>query len=128
LDEIAHILLPREGVVECYVLETAGVVTDVCSFYHLPSTVVNDTKNPKLRAVYSYYNVATSIPLVDLMQDSLICARNSGADVFNALDLSDNLAIMEPLLFGVGDGNLQYYVYNWKCPEVTPHEVGLVLL
>lgn len=39
-----------------------------------------------------------------------------GFDVFNALDLMENKTFLEKLKFGIGDGNLQYYLYNWKCP------------
>lgn len=66
--------------------------------------------------------------LESLMRDALILARNTGADVFNALDLMENKTVFENLKFGIGDGHLQYYLYNWKCPEIEPNEVGLVLL
>ena len=120
--------MPRQDVVECYVKITNGVVTDVCSFYHLPSSVIGHPKHSKLNAVYSYYNVATTIPFIDLMRDALVLARRNGADVFNALNVQGNGPIFEPLRFGVGDGNLQYYVYNWKAPEIDPLDIGLVLL
>ena len=48
-------------------------------------------------------------------------------DVFNALDLMDNAEFLEKLKFGIGDGNLQYYLYNWRCPTMQPKDVGLVL-
>jgi len=44
-------------------------------------------------------------------------------DVFNALDLMDNKEFLEKLKFGPGDGNLQYYLYNWKCPGILPAKV-----
>ena len=47
--------------------------------------------------------------------------------MFNALDLMDNTEFLEKLKFGVGDGNLQYYLYNWRCPGMTPKKIGLVL-
>lgn len=68
------------------------------------------------------------MPLVNLMRDCLVQARNTGCDVFNALDLMDNKEFLEPLKFGIGDGNLQYYLYNWKCKEMKPNDVGIVLL
>ena len=34
---------------------------------------------------------------------------------------------LEKLKFGIGDGNLQYYLYNWKCPKMDPKNIGLVL-
>ena len=49
-----------------------------------------------------------------------------GFDVFNALDLMENKQFLEKLKFGIGDGNLQYYLYNWKCPDVTPEQVSIV--
>ena len=47
--------------------------------------------------------------------------------MFNALDLMDNAEFLEQLKFGIGDGNLQYYLYNWRCPAMKNENVGLVL-
>lgn len=44
-------------------------------------------------------------------------------DVFNALDLMENSEFLEELKFGQGDGNLQYYLYNWRCPRMQPEKV-----
>lgn len=129
--EVAHVLLPRPGVINTYVIEGHNkTVTDMCSFYHLPSTVTKHEKHKKLYAVYSYYNVATTIPYIDLMRDLLIFARNEGADCVNALDVMANGqdSVLEALKFGLGDGYLQFYVYNWRCPVIEPSEVGLVLV
>jgi glycylpeptide N-tetradecanoyltransferase len=126
-EEVAHWLLPREHVINSYVVETKGKITDMVSFYHLPSTILN--MDDTLHAAYSFYNVANTVPLVDLMKDALTLAKNEcNADVFNALDLMDNSSFLEPLKFGIGDGNLQYYIYNWACPEMPPGKVGIVLL
>lgn len=46
-----------------------------------------------------------------------------GFDVFNALDLMENKTFLEKLKFGIGDGNLQYYLYNWKCPCMGSEKV-----
>ena len=47
--------------------------------------------------------------------------------MFNALDLMENRAFLEELKFGMGDGHLHYYLYNFKCPEIPPEKVGVVL-
>ncbi len=37
--------------------------------------------------------------------------------------------VLKQLKFGVGDGRLRYYLYNWRVPdELQPSQVGLVLL
>lgn len=48
----------------------------------------------------------------------------AGFDVFNALDLMENRVFLEQLKFGIGDGNLQYYLYNWRCPSIPPNKVS----
>jgi glycylpeptide N-tetradecanoyltransferase len=125
-EDVAHWLLPRDKVIESFVVETDGKITDFISFYHLPSSILRHAST--LYAAYSYYNVATSVLMVDLMKDALILAKKAGCDVFNALNLMDNGDLMDHLKFGMGDGNLQYYIYNWACPEMTPEKVGIVLL
>lgn len=51
-------------------------------------------------------------------------------DVFNALDIFDNTSFMKELKFGIGDGKLRYYLYNWRVlgKDIEPSGVGLVLL
>lgn len=129
-EDVRHWICPHKGVVESYVVEDPATqrITDFCSFYHLPSTVLGHTVHKEVKAAYSYYNVATVTPLVQLMEDALIFARNSGVDVLNCLDLMENKEFIEKLKFGVGDGTLHYYLYNWKCPFMAPEQVGLVLL
>lgn len=126
-DDVAHWLLPRPKVINSFVVENQnGEITDLCSYYHLPSTILG--RADTLFAAYSYYNVATSVSWVDLMRDCLILAKNEGADVFNALNLMENDEFLKELKFGLGDGNLQYYLYNWGCPTMQSKDIGIVLL
>ncbi|CAG07255.1 unnamed protein product, partial [Tetraodon nigroviridis] len=120
-EEVEHWLLPRENIIDTYL--NGGKVTDFLSFYTLPSTIMNHPVHHSLKAAYSFYNVHTVTPLLDLMQDALILAKSKGFDVFNALDLMENKTFLEKLKFGIGDGNLQYYLYNWKCPIMGADKV-----
>lgn len=52
-----------------------GVLTDFTSFYTLPSTVMHHPLHRSLKAAYSFYNVYTQTPLLDLMNDALILAK-----------------------------------------------------
>jgi len=75
-----------------------------------------------------FYNVATKTPLNQLIKDGLIKAAELKYDVFNCLDVCDNGKFLDELKFGPGDGNLQYYLFNFKCPKLEPKQVGLVLM
>ncbi|NXE71082.1 NMT1 tetradecanoyltransferase, partial [Calcarius ornatus] len=126
-EEVEHWFVPQENIIDTFVVESApGEVTDFLSFYTLPSTIMNHPTHKSLKAAYSFYNVHTKTPLIDLMSDALILAKSKGFDVFNALDLMENKTFLEKLKFGIGDGNLQYYLYNWKCPSMAPEKVSAV--
>ena len=128
--EFKHWLLPRTDVIYSFVVEHPEThkITDMVSFYSLPSSVLGNEKHTQLRAAYCYYVFANGTKLLDLMQDALILAKTHHFDVFNALDILDNEAFLKELKFGIGDGHLQYYMYNWRCANVKPNQVGLVLL
>jgi len=129
-DEFAHWFLPREGIINSYVIESPETheITDLTSFYTLPSSILGHPTHKTLKAAYAFYTVATSSPLTTLLKDALIFARKNNFDVYNCLDIMDNETFLDELKFGRGDGNLQYYLYNWKCPEMPSNKVGLVLL
>ncbi|XP_071453218.1 glycylpeptide N-tetradecanoyltransferase 2 [Hetaerina americana] len=127
-EEFRHWFLPQSGIVDSFVVEgEKGDLTDFVSYYTLPSTVMHHPIHKSLKAAYSFYNVSTKTNWVDLMGDALVSAKNSGFDVFNALDLMENKKFLKPLKFGIGDGYLQYYLYNWRCPSMPPNKIGLVL-
>ena len=128
--EFAHWLIPRPGVVSSFVISGGdnGAVTDLLSYYHLPSSVIGHREHTDLFAVYSYYNVPGTVSLEGLLEDALILARREGVDVFNALDVLANGAVLPKLKFGPGDGTLHYYVYNYATKPMAAGECGLVLL
>ncbi len=87
-EEFAHWFLPRPNIVDCYVVEkpsgAAGtpngvvndiLITDMISFYTLPSTIMSHPTYNSLKAAYSFYNVANTTSWVDLMGDALVLAK-----------------------------------------------------
>lgn len=104
-EEVSHWFLPQDNIIDTYVVEVAGVdlntqgwrdplmkgfivcvvllsaqgagglLTDFASFYTLPSTVMHHPLHRNLKAAYSFYNVHTQTPLLDLMNDALILAK-----------------------------------------------------
>ena len=81
-----------------------------------------------LYVAYSYYNVPNKYSLTALVKDALIIAKNKGYDVFNALDVQQNMEFMKEHKFNVGSGNLHYYLYNWRIQNLTPQDCGIILV
>ncbi|XP_048234063.1 glycylpeptide N-tetradecanoyltransferase 1-like [Ricinus communis] len=130
-NDVEHWLLPKEDVVDSFVVESPETrdITDFCSFYTLPSSILGNQNYSSLKAAYSYYNISTKTPLLQLMNDALIVAKRKDFDVFNALDVMHNESFLRELKFGPGDGKLHYYLYNYRIRQtLKPAELGLVLL
>ncbi|AYV82460.1 MAG: glycylpeptide N-tetradecanoyltransferase 2-like [Hyperionvirus sp.] len=127
LEEFTHFFLPKTDIIYTYVLETNSKITDLCSFFSLSSQVLNNTKYSEMKGAYSFYNIASSVPLKDLINDAMILAKTNGFDVYNALDVMDNELFFKDLKFKIGTGGLQYYLYNWRCSPLQPNEISIIL-
>ena len=131
-----HWLAPHKDVVWAWVIDNPDEnatlpITDYVSFYSLPSSVIGHPVHSDIRAAYLYYHASTSSDpehTQELIRNTLIHAKRLGFDVFNALALMNNQPFMEPLKFAPGDGYLNYYLFNWKCPGLQPADVGLTML
>ncbi|KAM7254476.1 hypothetical protein ACFE04_003856 [Oxalis oulophora] len=129
--DVEHWLLPKENVVDSFLVESPETreITDFVSFYTLPSSILNNPSYSLLKAAYSYYNVSTKTPWLQLMNDTLIVAKQKDFDVFNALDVMHNDCFLKELKFGPGDGKLHYYLYNYRIRQtMQASELGLILL
>ncbi|KAI8620316.1 acyl-CoA N-acyltransferase [Chytriomyces sp. MP71] len=133
-DEIKHWFLPVKEVVYSYVVEDpeSGKVTDFYSFYNLSSTILRNEKHNHLKAAYLFYYAPKGMAkdlnrTTAIMKDALIQALANDFDVFNCLDVMGNDRFLQELQFGKGDGCLNYYLYNYRCREVRPERLGLVL-
>ena len=128
-EEVAHWFLPRRNVIYSYVrVNKENKVTDLISFYCLPSSVLQNPNYKKLMAAYSFFNINTSCEFKDLMKCALILAKKENFDVYNCLNIMENETIFKDLLFGQGDGTLKYYFWNFVCPKTEPKDLSLVLM
>ncbi|EEP77906.1 glycylpeptide N-tetradecanoyltransferase [Uncinocarpus reesii 1704] len=134
--EIEHLFIHKEKpgteqVVFAYVVEEDEThkITDFVSFYSLESTVIHSEKHNSIRAAYMYYYATETAfaekerglreRLTGLVNDALILAKKEHFDVFNALTLHDNPLFLEQLKFGPGDGQLHYYLFNYRTATVA---------
>lgn len=57
--------------------------------------------------------------LNELIHDALVLAKRYKFDVFNALSLMDNGLFLEQQKFGAGDGQLHYYLFNYRVNPIA---------
>lgn len=97
--EVKHFLLPKEGVIETFVVENQvedkKEITDFVSFYTLPSSVLKHETIKEMKAAYLYYYAYTKTDLKTLLQYALWKAKSTAHDVFNCLNIMDNKIFLE---------------------------------
>lgn len=130
MEETKHLFLPREKVIYSYVMcDESDNISDFISFYCLPSSIMNCADQESLNVVYLYYYFFSSEEnFIKMMQFALIAAKEMGFDVFNCLNIMHNDVFLDELKFGEGDGELNYYLYNWKTGSLSPKEVAVAML
>ncbi|ODV62292.1 glycylpeptide N-tetradecanoyltransferase NMT1 [Ascoidea rubescens DSM 1968] len=124
-EDLKHWLLKGKEVIYTYVVEDKSnkKITDFFSFYLLPFKILNVPKHEQLNISYLFYygtdhdsskkELETRLKL--LMKNALVINKGLKIDVFNALTSQDNTLFLEDLNFGLGDGYLNYYLFNYKA-------------
>ncbi|KAG6092643.1 glycylpeptide N-tetradecanoyltransferase [Claviceps sp. LM220 group G6] len=132
-EEAKHWFLPKKDgkqVIWSYVVEDNDKnITDFFSFFCVESSIIKN--NDVLRVAYLFY-YATEVGLTTppdkealktrlnaLIKDALILAKKAKLDVFNALTLMDNALFLEQQKFGGGDGQLHYYLFNYRANPIA---------
>jgi glycylpeptide N-tetradecanoyltransferase len=137
MEEAHHWFIPKVGpgmeqVLWTYVVEDENKkITDFFSFFSVESSVINNAKHEIVRVAYLFYygtEVALEKPgdraahktrLNELIHDALIVAKLAKFDVLNALSLMDNGLFLEQQKFGGGDGQLHYYLFNYRANPIA---------
>lgn len=127
-EDARHQFVPREDIVYTYVVENDGKITDFFSFFSIPSSIIGHEKYSQLNVAYIHYYAHTETPLVQLINDLLIIAKEKGFDVCNVVAILHSSLFIPELKFNPGDASLKYYFYNWAYPTIKPNKVGLVML
>ena len=97
-DEFTYYFTPRKNILYTYVVEdVAHKITDIVSFYNLPSNVLWKSKHDVIRTAYSYYNICTT-SWVNLVHDALILAKQNNFDIYTILDATPALEKFEKCL------------------------------
>ena len=93
--------------------------------------MINHPKHNNVRAAYLfYYATETGLTepvdkdalkkrLNELVADSLVYCKKYKFDVYNALSLMDNGLFLEEQKFGPGDGQLHYYLFNYRANPIA---------
>ena len=130
-DEVEHWFMPIKNVIYSFVKEdNNGNITDFTSFYKIDANIFNEYEN----WCYIYFNFATSMTSKELLENSMILAKQNNFDNYICNSIMDYENICRELYFhsNLEDegtyGSLKYYFNNFVCPETEGKDISLILI
>lgn len=102
VDEIKHMFIPREGVLDSYVVEDKKGINGFVSFYVVPCLQVS--KGFEYKGAYMLYYGTTKTPVKELGKIALNKAAKMNADIFFALDIMDSLEMFKVFCLNIDVG------------------------
>lgn len=129
-DDARHWLQFQTGVVQTYVVGDAHNITDIVSFYCLPTLAPG---GQVIWGAYIWVAVATTMPVSKLVGAAMGFAAAGGMDVINALDVARHSECFQELKFVPGNGVSHVYLDSASLDashveHMPSKDVGLVLV
>ena len=130
-DEVEHWFMPIKNVIYSFVREDENEnITDFTSFYKIDAYIYKEYRN----WCYIYFNIATSMSSKELLENSMILAKQNNIDNYICNSIMDYEKICKELNFhsNIEDensyGSLKYYFNNFICPETEAKDISLILI
>lgn len=130
-EEAKHFFLPKDSTLYTYVVENPKThrITHFGGYYCIMNSVSNNPKHSFIKTAFLWFYAAPDDEsLKDFMNDILIMAHKEGFDCMNALRSMNNSVFLEDLKFAEGDGRLNFYLFNWKCPKISAEKQGFLVI
>ncbi len=120
--QFIHWFMPSNFLYTYVLINDHKEVTDIISFYSLPSKVIRT--NYYINAVYSWYNIGSTLITSALIKDALILAKIKGFDTYKCMNIMENCNILRELKFMETDGTLHYFSYNLSMKHIQNDKMG----
>lgn len=112
--------------VRCLIVKNKNDIIDFVSYYKLNIKITKS--NDTITEAFCYYYTSNQESTYNLIKNVLIDAQQQNCDVFNALNIMENMQFIEAHNF-ISSSELTYYnLYNWKMPNLQSSSVGVVLI
>ncbi|KAI3652915.1 hypothetical protein MP228_002340 [Amoeboaphelidium protococcarum] len=132
LEEVKHYLTPvNDSLVSCVVQNAEGKVLAFTSYYIIKNKILGNPKYDYLNSAFQWqFAVAkdSGVTLQHLFESQMIHGANTGMDVFTCLKGMGRDEVLEKLKFAPGDGHLNFYLFNYKCPQISADKQAFMII
>jgi glycylpeptide N-tetradecanoyltransferase len=129
VEEFRYKFLTDDNVVESFVSENNGIITSFISVFYVNAHVFNNKKykDYSIAQIYYYFYRDEDV-FIDLLSDLLCLMKEKHIDVVNCMDNMDSYLFLDKLNFKQGSGELNFYLWNKKCPAITNRDIALITI
>jgi glycylpeptide N-tetradecanoyltransferase len=128
-DDFIYKFMSVDNIIDTYVLELNNEIICFASLFYVKSRLFNNQKYTDYTIAQIYHYAYTDIDIFKLfLNDIFILMKNKQIDVINWVEQMDNKILLEKLNFKQGSGELYFYFWNKRCPEITNKDIALVTI
>ncbi|KAI3651642.1 hypothetical protein MP228_002945 [Amoeboaphelidium protococcarum] len=132
VEEVKYYLTPvKDSLATCVVQNADSKVVAFTSYFVIKNKILGNPKYDYLNCGYQWqYAIAkdSGISMEALFENQMIYGASTGIDVFNCLKSMGRDEALENLKFAGGQGNLNFYLYNYKCPQISADKQAFMII
>lgn len=128
-NEFKHKFLPKNNIIDSFVVEKNGIITDFISIFYVKTHVFNNNKysDYSVAQIYQYF-YSDEKKFIDIVDDILYIMKQKNIDVVNCINQMDTHIFLDRLKFKERFGENNFYIWNMKCLPVNPSDIALITI
>lgn len=128
-DEFKKKFLSKNSVIDSFVMEKKGIITDFISIFYVKTRVFNNNKysDYSVGQIYHYF-YSDEKQFIDIIDDVLYMMKHKNIDIVNWINQMDTSIFLDRLKFKERLGENNFYIWNMKCPSINPSDIALITI
>lgn len=128
-DEFKQKFLSKNNVIDSFVMEKKGTITDFISIFYVKTRVFNNNKysDYSVGQIYHYF-YSDEKQFIDIIDDVLYMMKQKNIDIVNWINQMDTSIFLDRLKFKERLGENNFYIWNMKCLPVNPSDIALITI
>lgn len=125
IELIEQYFLPKNNIIDSYVLEKNNEIIGFGSYYYLNNIYYGH----EIKTVYSFYNIIKqNVNLTNFINQIIKKTYDNNIDIYVTSNIMNNESFFKELKFKEDPKVFHYYLYNWNLFKCNPSDIAIIMM